>query len=67
MPVVVIVIFETISFVVIMSVYRIQDIIGERKEIHKKRFMWYYRTGLIESGCFAELKVAKGSTLWNME
>lgn len=65
-PVVAIVIFETISFVVIMSVYRIQDIIGERKERHKKRFMWYYRTGLVESGCFVELKVAKNSTLWNM-
>lgn len=66
-PVIAIVIFEKISCIVVLSVYWIQDKIGERKEQHKKRFMWYYRTGLVESGCFIELKVAKNSTLWNME
>ena len=66
-PIMLVIICETIMFVVVMSVYFIQDKIGERKEQHKIRFMWYYRIGLVESGCFVELKIGKVSTLWNME
>ena len=63
----IIIICEMIVFAIVMSVYAIQDKIGERKEQHTTRFMWYYRTGLVESGCFLESKIAKNSILWNME
>ena len=56
---IILVIFEMIIFVVVMSTYTIQDKITEIKCRHEMRFLWYYRMGLCESSWLLEPRVAK--------
>jgi len=41
------------------SVYGVTKIIDKTQECRRKRFMWYYNMGLIESVLFSEPKYAK--------
>lgn len=56
---VILVIFEMIIFVGVMSTYAIQDKITEIKRHHEYRFLWYYKMGLCESSWLIEPRVAK--------
>jgi len=56
---IILVIFEMIIFVGVMSTYAIQDKITEIKRRHEYRFLWYYKMGLCESSWLVEPKVAK--------
>lgn len=56
---IILVIFEIIIFVVVMSGHAIQDKITEIKHRHETRFVWYYKMGLCESSWLIEPRIAK--------
>lgn len=45
--------------------WAIVTMIDKIKDRHKKRFMWYYKMGLLESAVLTEPRFAKKFLIWN--